>query len=395
MSAVSVFGDALDELGVWWPRGDGDALRAAGQVWTAVADNLAEMADVLDVAADVIAGAHRGDASRRFADAWAPWSGPEGHLRATVADCRRLAASLADFGTDVDVADRTLFALVEQALDELVRAMTPEAVEAWTQWLRESADGTRTRLDSGATRCTAALEACGERRPVAPSPTSPSSMLPSSTLPAELDPTRIEWVDPGTPLDRRALLDQPIDLVGGPPAPVPPAPPDPPVVAPSPDPTAPTGIRTEAGGTTIVVTGNSGPVTIEVNAAPVTPAWAPDPTPTPVPDAVPSLASLSSGGSSMPSIPSWSPAPLPPVEPLRPVEPLADVSVPTTVPVTIERAPMPVDAVAAVGTTAAVAAVAGKKASQGFMPFMPMGGGSGGNDDGPEPRRRARRPATS
>lgn len=383
MSATAVFGDELDALGVWWPRGDGDALRATAQVWTAIADQLEEAADVLDVAASAVTDGHRGEASRRFAEAWAAWSGPDGHLRATVADCRRLAASLDDFGTDVDVADRTLYALAEQALDELLRALSPEAVAAWTEWLHEHAGAARSTLDAGATRCAGALDGCRERRPTDP----------AHPVPVVLDPDRIEWVDPGTPVDRRGVADEVIDLG------LTPDPPVTPPTAPVPGPTVPAPlvgdgslprIDTAPGGVTIVVTGNSGPVTIDVDAAPTASSWAPTAAtalPPPVPDAVPSLASFSSRGGGPAS--SWTP---PPLEPLPPLEPVAPVT--PTVPVTIERPPVsPVEAVAGVGATAAVAAAAGKKASQGFVPFMPMGGGGGGGDDGPEPRRRARRPA--
>lgn len=398
MSAAAVFAAELDALGIWWPRGDGDALREAARTWSAVADELEASAFVLETVAACVADAHHGAAAVRFATQWSAWTGPDGHLQATVTDCRRLAAALADFGTDVDVADRAVLLLAEQALAEMARALTPDMVQAWIDWLIEGSDGVRADLATRAVTCTTALAACTERRPA----------TPDASLPVELDPARIAWPDMGVPTDRSAVGTTPVDLGAGPgelPSELLPPVVEPPVVEPvppvdvrpgpvTPDPITPyppSSYLPSAGGPTIVIVGNSGTITIDIEA-PATAAlplsYEPAPLLDAVPDAVPSFAAFDPA-------PAW--------EPPAPVE-LPAVLLPESAP--FERPPEPVPvsvtppgsgAVATAGVaaaaTAATAVVAeAAKKNNGFMPFMPMGGGASSGDEGPEPRRRVRRP---
>ena len=48
MSYCAPFGPDLDALGIWWPRGDGAALRSTAERWSVMADYLDEMNAALD-----------------------------------------------------------------------------------------------------------------------------------------------------------------------------------------------------------------------------------------------------------------------------------------------------------------------------------------------------------
>lgn len=407
----TTFAEQLDELGVWWPRGDGDALRATAQAWLDIAAVLDDATAVLDAVVATVADGHTGDAAARLATHWQPWSGTGGHLAVTAADCRRLAASLTDFGTDVDVADRAVALLAEQALAEILAAVSPDACEQWVAWLHDSADGVRTGLDARTERTADSLTDVGTTTTVADTTRPPTV--------ADVDPDKITWVDPGTPIDLSSLGTTPVDFGAGQgvlpiddtttptpdptpaPDPAPSLPTDPnadPVTVPGVDPSL---WRNVGGGTTVVVTGNSGNVTVNVTAAPnpfASPIDSVPPVPTvdPMPDPIPALdgpatAAFGSGSSRwMPSQPVIAPTPT--------------IDAPIVTDARIDRVPIAIDApgsstsyvpaaaTAATAATAAVAATAAKKNS-GFMPFMPMGAGAGGGgDDGNEPRRRARRP---
>ena len=419
MSTTAALGDQLNPLDVWWPRGDGDALRQCAAEWMATADVLEGVASVLDAVAGTIAGHHRGDAATRFADLWAAWSGPTGYLATTVTDCRRLAAALAGFGTDVDVADRALLLAAEQALEEIVRALSAADIDAWATWLRDNADGLRNDLSSRAARHGDALDlVASEWQPAG---------VRAPAVPIDVDPARVAWPDPGTPADLSTLASSLVDLgagtgTSGPvpvvapmPLPLTPASPLPPVVPNGPAGGGPLdpGYRVVgAGGTSVVVVGNSGPVTVNIGGslpgiavAPPDPAAlrvAPVPLRVPQRDLSHSLVVPAPDRAPDLGVMRFDRVPVPePVRPLSPGEPpvVADVRVPVAVPLPARIGPpltTPVARVAAAASAAtaagaAVAATATKKASNGFMPFMPMGGGAPGGDEGPEPRRRPTR----
>jgi uncharacterized protein YukE len=401
-AASASFAEQLDALGIWWPHGDGDALRGAAQAWSDMADVLDEIGHVLDAVVAAAADGHAGEAATRFAEHWRRWSGPTGHLQVTSADCRRLAASLRDFGTDVDVADRAVALLAEQALEEIVRALLPETAELWTTWLHDSTAVLRDDLGARATVQADTLATLG---------TAPAIEAPHAPSPADVDPSRITWVDPGHPLDLSSVGTTVVDFGAGQgvlplpePAPAPepvvdPAPTPAPTVDPSPA-TVPS-VVAQPGGTNVVIVGNTGTINLTIDGtgparADTVPmvAAVPSTVPPPAIDPLPLRPVSSTAGASR-----WSPSPY--VAPTPAIDaPVVTDTVPTPVPISIDPPPSafvpPVPAATAgvaAATTAAVAATAAKK-SNGFMPFMPMGGSASNGDEGNEPRRRsARRPS--
>ncbi|MFV0307258.1 MAG: hypothetical protein ACK5OX_05910 [Desertimonas sp.] len=354
MSATRAFGDQLDALGVWWPRGDGDALRQHAIAWRELADFLEDVSTVLDGSARLVVENHRGDAARRFGEHWTRWQGVDGYLGRTVADCRRLAAAADDFGGDIDTADRTLVHLVTEALARLD--------EPTTAWLRECADILGEDLAGRAAARCRGLDAVADLEVVEPDAT---------TAPvdrAAIDPTAISWSDLGDPGDYRSLATTavdfgagegalPADLLGQP------APGDPLVTAPEPD--DPPGVE-------------------------------PDGVPEPDPDNTGDALGGGGGGGALGggglggggSLGSFGGA-----GGLVDV-PLASADGLGLEPIPVEVEP-PLGAAALAGTAAGlgVAAAKGLGSSGGrmpFFPFMPMMGGNSDNESD-EPRRRKRR----
>lgn len=416
MSASAAFGEALDALGIWWPRGDGDALRDTARSWVAMADFIDDIASVLDAAATNVADTHHGRAASSFAAMWATWRSDHGHLGVVAADCRRLAAALGDFATDIDVADRRIVQLLEQALAASVvappvsgwRPGPPFAIDATCrQWLHDGAEVVRAEFEHRTARCRQHVGEVRER--VVRPPGSRGAIGPGAN--SVLDPDAISWPDPGRPRDLGFLLSGIVDLgagqgnllrpppIGVTPIDVTPIEPLPPDVGVRP-PAAPSG-----GGITINITGNDNTVTIGAASSPDRFT---------IPDVV---------------------AP-PPLAALDAIEPLADVelldadstdigggggglgagglggggfgagggfggglpasgfdagaldlgAVPDQVPPTIPIDVTPAVPVAAAAGGAAAAAAASK--NRPFLPFMPMGGGGMTGDEGAEPKRR-------
>jgi hypothetical protein len=413
MSSSAVFGDELDALDIWWPRGDGDALREAAATWTSMADLLDDVAMVLDAAAKSAIENYRGDAANRFGDLWTNWSGSTGYLASTVADCRRLVAALTDFGTDVDVADRALVQLIEEALAANGLGTTSGMLDMWLMWLRDSAGVLGADLALRADRSTDLLAS------VEPSqqPSVSTVSTPAVIDPAVIQPDKINWPDPGTPGDLSGLATTDVDFGAGQGRlPVVTTPGD---VPSSPLPTTPTplsGIGQPAP-VTIVINGDGNTVTVgatmpsafntipdPVPAMTALPPLPLDPLP-PLPDPLPPLdlapmtadpigggaGSAFSGGGALPSFD------LPPIDstlPSLPVMPeIAPLVSAAPVPITIRPpglAGASIGAAAAAGVGAVAAKTGGSKTP--FFPMMPMGGGAGsGGDDGQEPKRRVRR----
>lgn len=205
MSRSAAYAAELDARGVWRPKGDGDALRTTATTWTDLADVLEEVGGVLDNVAASIIDNYRGAAAERFHDAWQRYTGPNGYVLTMVADCRRLAASLNDFGGDVDRADAQLLHLVTEAL-ELQQAAIAANVDpaAYDDWLRQSADVLAGALSGNADSRLAALAAI--------------QGLPDIDLPATaqaLDADAVTWVDPGDPLDLSGIAHTAVDFGAG------------------------------------------------------------------------------------------------------------------------------------------------------------------------------------
>ena len=414
MSATRTFGEQLDALGIWWPQGDGDALREAAAAWTAMADLLADITTVLDAAARSVVEHHHGDAANRFGELWQHWSSDSGYLATTVADCRRLAAALTGFGTDVDVADRTLAHFVEQALEAMSTAIAPGAIDVWMTWLHDVAAGIGEDLSLRATHHATPL---GDIQP------SRQPRLPTDPDRVAIDPARITWPDPGKPIDLTNVMTTVVDFGAGqgtlPPALTPPVKVPDPIISGPPTPvtadpigTTPPPIVQPPGTappatTSIVVNGNGTTINVNVGAAnaaiPIARVPPPIPTTPPlptVPDVVPATSPNSSASSDWTSglnglgaadiaLPSIAEMPVisapPPAVPTRPAP----------VPISIDppgaaSAATAVAAVAAVAATGVAAKVAGGSAKP-FLPFMPMGGGGAGGDEGVEPKRRVTR----
>lgn len=199
MRYSAAFADQLDSLGIWWPRGDGDSLRSASRAWADIATLLEEITRSLDAARQAVGETYRGEAAAALATLWAEWSGEPGYLADTVADCRRLATALADFGGDVDLAHATLVRLIESVLGDGGGFATPDDVEHLRSEADEIGDHLGHRAD---VRC---RELCdiGHLRTREPDDR------------AAIDPTRVTWTDPGDPEDFTFLVTQPVDFGAG------------------------------------------------------------------------------------------------------------------------------------------------------------------------------------
>jgi hypothetical protein len=382
MSASAAFGDELDRLGVWWPRGDGDALRSAADVWCALADVLDDAIVVLDAAAQRVVEHHTGDAAERFAQHWSKWSGTSGtpgYLAQTAADCRRLAGACADFGTDVDVADRAIVQLIETALaaSTAATAAGPAWETAWTMWFE---DGTTIIGQALADRADLTTKPLTEVRP--------SSITAPSDL-AVLDADAISWPEPGMPADFAAIGSTVVDFgagqgdLGGFDSGD-----DPGVGAPGLGPISGAGVSIVINGDGNTVTVEGLPATIAPPAEITDPALTDEPSeevvdPLGLDDGLGGLGGGGFGGGgfgagdfAMPDL----------AEPIfeDPALPLATSTVDEPV---VIRPPVGFGEVAAVG---GVAAAAGSATRMPFMPMMPMAGSMSG-DEGEEPRRRRRR----
>jgi hypothetical protein len=399
MSASRVFGEELDALGVWWPQGDGDALRESADAWQATADLLDDIARVLDAAAALVTENYRGEAASRFAALWARWSGEQGYLATTITDCRRLAVALADFATDVDVADRALVRLIEDALTVTALPTLIVLDEVWRTWLVDGAAVLGTDLGTRADHATGPLSVIVECATLAPQER------------VAIDPACITWPSMGTPADLSSLGTTPVDLGAGegglaaPGAPVPELP-----VAPARPPTLPpplsqhvlppSGTGRSGEGVYVVVEGDGNTVSVTIEQpntmAPsleTLPGGDPLPEPPPIVEPLDTAPlgeqrAWNAGGVSV------DPPPLESVAtPLR----LPDIPASTEpreldMPIPVRVDP-PGSGALAVGAAAGAAAAAASGASRmPFMPFMPMAGGmTSGGDEGNEPRRRASR----
>jgi hypothetical protein len=411
MSFTASFGEQLDALGIWWPRGDGDALRESARAWTELADLIGDIAAVLDAAATSVVENYRGPAAERFWALWQCWTTDTGYLAATVLDCQRLAAALTDFGTDIDVADRTLLHLVEEALT----AGTPEYLD----WLRVGAASIGNVLARQVhVRCDdiARIDGIDDVR--------------QPDIPDSIDPGAITWPDPGTPDDLSFLITTPIDLGAGPglpppggqppeiqppwqPPPVcgppvePPPPAEPPVAEPpaTPPPCDPAPIDPDAPiGTVPVEPGDwstveppvarSVPEFDDVSGAGMLrePGDAGEPAP-PV-GSVAGGGSIPGGagfGAALGGLGALGGAALGGSKPT----PLGLGPLPSTDAPKASPPRVPIDITPPTGPTSRVAPPSAATAKGGgsgrmpFFPFMPMGAGGSTGDDGEEPKRRS------
>jgi uncharacterized protein YukE len=212
MSASSAFVDLLDQLDMWWPEGDGSALRVAADGWNKTADLIDEITAVLGSVAGRLTDNYRGEAADRFTQTWAKWVGEAGYLGLTSADCRRLAAALMDFANDVDVADRTLVQFIEQALG--AAATNPNPVnpmmlpQEWLTWLQASGAQLFAHLAAQTNSNTAELDAQVGNCCLPPAPGDRPDL---STIIS----TNISWPDPGKPTDMTALATGEINFGAG------------------------------------------------------------------------------------------------------------------------------------------------------------------------------------
>ncbi len=263
MSATAAFAEQLDALGIWWPRGDGDALRSAAQAWRAMADYLEDTTATLDHAATRVRDDHEGASAEAFAALWREWSIEPGHLARTVADCRRLVVALIDFASDIDAADRTIVQLIELALDSLTASGSGGSTlldldEAWRRWLDDAIRSVGMGLAAGADRTAAAARSVDDSM----APRTPHGVERGTTVgdpagtivfpgvdPVDIDPLtmaagggpvvvagtagptgdeadpivdldlvdpdEIDWVDPGTPDDLSHLAVGVVDFGAG------------------------------------------------------------------------------------------------------------------------------------------------------------------------------------
>ena len=448
MSTSAAFGDQLDALGIWWPRGDGDALRELAAIWTATAELVDDVAVVLDAAAVSVADNHHGEAGTAFSELWQHWSGPNGHLPVTSADCRTLAASLEDFATDIDVADRQIVHFFEQATSVLESGVpvTAETNAAWVAWMHDCSTVVRGELERHATQHACLLGELGS----GPAPMVPDAMANAGSGRTDrvelVDPRSVSWVGPGTPKDLSSLLTDPVDFGSGQGEPRSPFLPPAPIGRPGPGIGETTPVPPDVGdgaGGVAMGAGGAGATTINVygdgntvNVTPFAPGGGapiggsgdrpPDFVPgvvdgLPADDSGPFAADRLGGGGSgidvggggdgsgggfgggglgggggfggIPSSGSFGGdlGIAPPTDFVPPVGTGLDVGFdPATAGASTIPPTIPIDVsrpAASVATAAAAGSTSGRTP---MMPFMPMGGGGGGGagDDGNEPRRR-------
>ncbi len=212
MSSSSAFVDLLQQLDMWWPEGDGNALRAAADGWSKTAELIDEITAVLNSVASRLTDNYRGEAADRFSETWTRWTGESGYLGVTATDCRKLAAALTDFASDIDVADRTLVQLIEQALN--AAATTPNPAnpmmlpQDWLMWLKASGAQLHAGVSTQTGAHTNALDADVRSCSLPPAPGDP---LDLSTIIA----TRVSWPDPGKPIDLTRLATGEINFGAG------------------------------------------------------------------------------------------------------------------------------------------------------------------------------------
>ncbi len=212
MSASSAFVDLLEQLNMWWPEGDGNALRAAADGWSETAELIDEITTVLNAVAHRLTDNYRGEAADRFGETWSRWSNDTGHLRATAQDCRRLAAALNDFASDVDVADRTLVQFIEQAL--AAAAVKPNPLnpmmlpQEWLTWLQTAGAQLLAHLATQTCTHTNALNTGVGNCAL---PTAPGDRPDI----ANILRTNITWPDPGKPADLSGLIVGEINFGAG------------------------------------------------------------------------------------------------------------------------------------------------------------------------------------
>jgi len=195
----AAFADQLDALGIWWPRGDGDAMREAARAWTSIADVLDEATEALDAAVLAAAEDYRGQAATELTELWAEWSGADGHLLATAGDCRRLAVSLTDFGGDIDLAHSTLVRLIEDVLGGSGVVTSDDELEQ----IRDGADRIGHDLTRRADARGSGLGSVRTQQPRTPADRT------------AIDPERVAWTDPGDPGDLTFLVTGSVDLGAG------------------------------------------------------------------------------------------------------------------------------------------------------------------------------------
>jgi hypothetical protein len=205
VSRTAAFGEHLDSLGIWWPRGDGDAMRLAATAWNDMAELLEDVAAILRSVGATITENYRGEAAERFHETWQRYIRSDGYVATTIADCRRLATALKDFGGDIDEADATLLGLVEEALAmrELAAAAFADP-RTYDDWLRE---------------CAAVLAGdLGERAGVRSSGLAAIAAMGDAGVPVDvskIDADSIDWADIGDPRDLSYLADETIDFGAG------------------------------------------------------------------------------------------------------------------------------------------------------------------------------------
>jgi uncharacterized protein YukE len=212
MSASSTFADLLEQLDMWWPEGDGEALRSAANGWSETADLIDEITDVLNAVAERLTDNYRGEAADRFAETWARWNAESGYLGITAADCRRLATALMDFANDVDVADRTLVQLIEQALTAAARTPNPinpmMLPQDWMTWLQASGDQLFGLLSTQTSMHTTEIDTNVGNCSLPPAPGDRPDL-------SSIIKTNITWPDPGKPTDLSELANGEINFGGG------------------------------------------------------------------------------------------------------------------------------------------------------------------------------------
>lgn len=317
-------------------------MRLAATAWADMAGFLEDIGGVLASVGESITENYRGAAAERFHETWQRYVSATGYIATTVADCRRLAASLEDFGGDIERADETLLALIEESLElrqQAAAALVDPAV--YDDWLRECSTVLAGDLTG---RAQARCDGLGriERMPDAAESVDVSA----------IDPDAIAWADAGDPMDLTYLATETVDFGAGP---------------------------GKLAGVEIPIEEPSAPEGAPVEPEPPVPE-------VPLPEELPTGGGGGGGGGDGGGGAGFGGDGGGGFDP-------EDFAIPEPEPIEI---PPPDKAMsggvigAGAGAAAALAASAAKSGRMPFMPMMPMGGSSGG-DDGNEPKRRKRR----
>ncbi|WP_051856309.1 hypothetical protein [Streptomyces sp. NRRL S-1868] len=101
----------LEKMGLKWPEGDPDKLRAAAKAWRAFAKEVGEVQSAANHSARSIIDVNSGEATDAFEAFWGQYvgKGEKGWLRDLAKSARHMAEALDDYAGEIDSARNQLW----------------------------------------------------------------------------------------------------------------------------------------------------------------------------------------------------------------------------------------------------------------------------------------------